>query len=108
MYPCTFSDQGSNFESQVFQEVCTLLGIQKTHTTPGQPQSDGMVERACRSVQGMLAAFVSDNQNDWDVYIPLLTMAYNSAIHVTTSNAPCVTTVWTTGEVAHRSSSRNS
>ena len=84
------SDQGSNFESQVFQEVCTLLGIQKIRTTMGRPQSAGMVERACRSVQGVLAAFVSDNQNDCDVYIPLLTMAYNSAIHVTTSIALCV------------------
>ena len=41
------SDQGSIFESTVFQEVCKLLGIEKT----GRPQSDGMIERACRSVQ---------------------------------------------------------
>ena len=40
------NDQGSNFESLVFKEVCNILGIQKTRTTPGRPQSDGMVERA--------------------------------------------------------------
>ena len=44
------SDQGSMFESTVFQEVCKLLGIEKTRTSPGRPQSDGMIERACRSV----------------------------------------------------------
>jgi len=28
------SDQGRNFESEVFQKMCTLFGIEKTHTTP--------------------------------------------------------------------------
>ena len=58
------SDQGSMFESTVFKEVCNLLGIHNTRTTPGRPQSDGMVERACRSVQVMLSAYVSQNQKD--------------------------------------------
>ena len=62
------SDQDSNFESLVFKDVCNILGIQKTRTTPRQ-QSDGMVERECLSVQGMLAAYVSENQRDWDVYM---------------------------------------
>ena len=58
------SDQGSMFESTVFKEVCYLLGIHKTRTTPGHPQSDGMVKRACQSVQAMLSAYVSKNQKD--------------------------------------------
>ena len=82
------SDQGSNFESQVFQEVCNILGIQKTRTTPGRPQSDGMIERACRSIQAMLSAFVSQNQKDWDTHIPLLMMAYRSSVHDTTKCTP--------------------
>ena len=32
------SDQESRFESTVFKEVCYILGIQKTRTTPGRPQ----------------------------------------------------------------------
>jgi transposase InsO family protein len=36
-------DQGVQFESNLFQEVCRLLQIQKTGTTPYHPQSDGMV-----------------------------------------------------------------
>ena len=39
------SDQGRNFEPAVFKEMCHLLGISKTRTTPLHPQSDGMVER---------------------------------------------------------------
>ena len=34
------SDQGTNFESKVFAEVCRLLDIEKTRTTPLHPQSD--------------------------------------------------------------------
>ena len=82
------SNQGSNFESQVFQEVCNILGIQKTRTTPGRPQSDGMIERACRSIQAMLSAFVSQNQKDWDTHIPLLMIAYRSSVHDTTKCTP--------------------
>ena len=36
------SDQGRNFESNVFQQMCRLLGIKKTRTTPYNPKSDGM------------------------------------------------------------------
>ena len=39
------SDQGKNFESAVISEVCKLLGIAKSRTTPYHPQSDGLVER---------------------------------------------------------------
>lgn len=83
------SDQGSNFESDVFREFCKLLGITKTRTTPLRPQSDGMVERANRTIENMLAAFVSVNQNDWDEYIYLLMLAYRSSEHESTGFSPC-------------------
>ncbi|KAJ8348153.1 hypothetical protein SKAU_G00267420 [Synaphobranchus kaupii] len=38
------SDQGRNFESQLMAEVCKLLGVTKTRTTPLHLQSDGLVE----------------------------------------------------------------
>ena len=70
------ADRGSNSEANVFQEVCKLLGIDKTRTTVRRPQSDGMVERANRTIQNMIASYVSDNQPDWDEHIPLLLLAY--------------------------------
>ena len=45
------SDQGRNFVSAVFTEMCALLGIEKTRTTPLHPQSDGMVERYNRTLE---------------------------------------------------------
>lgn len=35
------TDQGKNFESQLFSRLMRLLGIKKTRTTALQPQSDG-------------------------------------------------------------------
>ena len=81
-------DLGSNFESKVFQEVCKLLGIDKTRTTVRRPQSDGMVERANRSIQNMISSYISDKQYDWYEYIPLYMLVYRSSIHETTGVSP--------------------
>ena len=44
------SDQGRKFVSAVFQEMCKLLEISKSQTTPLHPSSDGLVERMNRTV----------------------------------------------------------
>ena len=84
------TDLGSNFESKVFQEVCKLMGKDKTRTTVRRPQSDGMVERANRSIQNMISSYISDSQNDWDEHIPLLMMAYRSSVHESTGVSPAM------------------
>ena len=48
------SDQGKNFDSQLFKETCQLLGIHKTRTTPYHPQSDGLVERFNQTLKTLL------------------------------------------------------
>ena len=48
------SDQGTNFESKVMAEVCKLLDIEKTRTTPLHPQLHGQVERYNRTLIEML------------------------------------------------------
>ncbi|KAK3095582.1 hypothetical protein FSP39_016324 [Pinctada imbricata] len=82
------TDQGSNFESLIFKEMCKILGTEKTRTTTFRPQSDGLVERANRTIQNMLSSYVNTNQRDWDEFLSLVTMAYNSSIHATTGFSP--------------------
>ena len=82
------SDQGQTFESDVFKEMCRILGIEKTRTTPYRPQSDGMIERANRTIENMLSAFVDENQKNWDDLIPLLMLAYRSSVHESTGVSP--------------------
>ena len=82
------SDQGRNFESTVFSEMCRLLGVEKTRTTPLHPQSDGMVERFNRTLEAQLSKFVDQHHKDWDEHVPLLLMAYRTAAHDTTGVTP--------------------
>ncbi len=82
------SDQGRNFESTIFSEMCGLLGIRKTCTTPLHSQSDGMVERMNRTLEAQLSMFVDHHQRDWDQHIPYLMMAYRSDIHESTRSSP--------------------
>ena len=82
------SDQGRNFESTLFAEMCQLLSIKKTRTTPYHPASDGMVERFNRTLEAQLSKFADHNQRDWDLHIPFLMMAYCSAEHDSTGCSP--------------------
>ena len=83
-----YSDQGTNFESAVFKEMCWLLGISKTRTMPLHPQLDGMVERYNRTLKAQLSLFVEEHQRDWDKHIPMLLMAYRTAVHNPTKFTP--------------------
>jgi transposase InsO family protein len=75
------------FESHIFQELCKLLGIEKTRMTPYRPQSDGMIERANHTIENM-SAFVDKNQKNWDELVPLLMLAYRSSVHESTGISP--------------------
>ena len=57
------SDQGRDFESQVFQHMATMLKVNKTRTTPYHPESSGMVERINRTLEDMLSKVVNNNED---------------------------------------------
>ncbi|XP_048522028.1 uncharacterized protein LOC125504284 [Dendroctonus ponderosae] len=75
------SDQGRNFEFSVFQEICKLLGIHKTRTTPLHPESDGMVERFNKTIDNYLRIVANNKQDNWDTQLAPFLLAYRSAIH---------------------------
>ena len=82
------SDQGRQFESAVFQEMCKMLEISKTRTTPLHARSDGMVERMNRTMQNMLSKYIQENQKDWDLCLDFIVMAYNTCEHESTRCSP--------------------
>ena len=82
------TDQGRNFESDVFKEITDILGIKKTRTTPYHPQSDGMVERMNRTLKSILSKLVNERQDDWDMWLPQALLSYRSTVHSSTGFSP--------------------
>lgn len=82
------SDQGRNFESGLFKELCRLLQINKSRTSPYRPQSDGLIERFNRTLLSMLSLFVDENQMNWDRLLPYVMMAYRSSVQASTGFTP--------------------
>ena len=82
------SDQGRNFESELFTEMCKLLDIHKTRTARYRPNSDGLVERNNRTIKKMLRSVVGSNPKDWEDHLPYVLMAYRATIHEGTKCSP--------------------
>ena len=83
-----YTDQGSNFESCLFKEMCDLFGIEKTRTTSLRPQANGLVERFNRTLTSMLSMYTQENQAVWDKYLQQVLMAYRSSTHKSTNVSP--------------------
>ena len=74
----------------VFAEMCDLLGIEKTRTTPLNPKSDGFIERFNRTMLGTVSVLMDPykHQRDWNVDLPFALMAYRSAVQESTQETP--------------------
>ena len=82
------SDQGAEFQSQLIVEICKLLEVSKTRTTPYHPQSDGMVERLNRTLIGMLSKLCSEEKSTWDQHLPYVMCAFRASEHEGTMCTP--------------------
>lgn len=69
------SDQGKNFDGNIFKALCHLYKITKTRTTPYRPSSNGQVERYNRLLLQMIRCYIEGKQNTWDENIQLLAAA---------------------------------
>ena len=90
-YGCSLdlhSDRAANYQSELLREVCRLLEIKQTRTSGSRPMANGMIERFNSTLLNMISAYVDENQKDWDRYLPLLTMAFNSTVHASTGFTP--------------------
>ena len=85
------ADQGRNFKSILFKEVCRFLQITKTRTTLYRPSSHGMVERFNRTLGKIITSFIEQKPQNWDLYLSILTAAYGCTVHPATG----YTYVWT-------------
>ena len=53
-----FTDQGRNFQSQLFNSICELLHIHKTQSIPYRPLGNGQVERFNKTIMAAVRCFI--------------------------------------------------
>jgi hypothetical protein len=84
----TCSDQGVNFESELFKHLCNMLQITKLKSTGYHPETNGEVERANKTIKSILNCLVNSHKSDWDVYIDQICFAINSTVNSSTNITP--------------------
>jgi len=81
------SDQGRQFTSDLFKEMCDILGMKKTQTAPFHPAGNAVSERSIKTMMNLISTNCQ-NQDEWDKDLPMLTMAYRSTPHDSTGYSP--------------------
>ena len=82
------SDQGRNFESELISELCKLAQVEKVHTTPYHPMTNGQCERFNSTLCNMLGTLSEKDKLDWKAHLSSMTHAYNCTQHPSTTYSP--------------------
>jgi hypothetical protein len=82
------SDRDPRFTAHFWRSFWKQLGSTITMSTAYHPQTDGQTERANRTLEEMLRAYVNWRQSDWDTHLSTLEMAYNNSKQESTGFTP--------------------
>jgi len=82
------SDQGANFQSQIFTELCQMLEIRKNRTSVANPRCNGQTERYNRTLLKMIKAYLRGHDDSWDENLGCLAAAYRATVHESTGMTP--------------------
>ena len=82
------SDRGTQFESAVWRETVERLGSRVALATTHHPQTNGITERANRTLLQMIRRVCVGRGASWVKWLPLLEFAYNSSVHSSTKVSP--------------------
>lgn len=79
------SDQGAQFESQVFKALLRLVGTQRIRTVAYHPAANGMVERWHRDLK---KAIMCHNNKDWLRKLSTVMLGLRTAIYSDVGGSP--------------------
>ena len=83
------SDQGTQFMSDLMQNICKLLNITKLRTSSHHPEGNGRTEIVHKTIKKILSHYVNAKQDNWSQLLPYVVSCYNSSrIHSSTNKTP--------------------
>ena len=86
------TDQGRQFESQLFRAVTNTLGIKHNRTTAYHPQSNGLIERWHRTLK---AAIKAQTHVKWTEHLPMILLGLRNAVREDIGHSPAELTYGT-------------
>lgn len=70
------SDQGTEFNNEVFEQISKLLEIKQTFATAYHPQTMGALERNHKCLNEYLRSFTNAHHSDWDDWTKFYAFSY--------------------------------
>lgn len=85
---CIATDQGKEFVSKLFRDVCEILEINHRTATPYHPESIGALENTHKHLHNFLRIKVNERKSDWSDWVKYWTFAFNNSHHQSTGFTP--------------------
>lgn len=82
------ADNGVQFTGSEFRKLLENYKVPKTHFTPRYAPQVNLVERYNKTVMTAVSAYVKEDHRSWDVNIPKIQFAINSAVNESTQFSP--------------------
>ena len=82
------TDQGPQFEGNLFQQLVKEAKIRKIRTTPYHPEGNAQCERFNRTLLNMLRTMPPECKGEWQEWVSSMTHAYNCTVSKTTGFTP--------------------
>jgi hypothetical protein len=82
------SDQGPCYDSEVWDEICTLLGIRIQYSSVYHPQGNAIVERQNKSILDVMCHYVNVNGDNWVNKLPFVLFTINTSISESLKESP--------------------
>ena len=76
-----YSDQGKEFTAALTTEVIQTFNVKQRTITIYHPAASGLVERYNGHLISILRALVHEQENTWDMSLPLAMLAHNTSFH---------------------------
>jgi len=80
------TDQGRQFESELFHKLSQALGSKRVRTTTYHPQCNGLIENLHRTLKTAITSY-SDPAH-WTDYLPIILLSLRASINTQTNTSP--------------------